>query len=287
MKAKIYFSEEDDIIDICFDNVFKAVFTKEIPESQGALSELVSALIGKRVSIIRILANEPPIDNIRDRQIRYDINCRAESGELIDVEMSLNPDKFEPVRLEFHSAKLFSGQCIRGTDMNYDDLKQSYQIAILVKEKFFPDSEFFHTFKYYDPDRNVPLDGRSSIITLELSKLENSVEKSVKEMNVQELWAVFFKYLTDKEKRSMINEIIEHEEGIAMASEVLLTISKDEDERARLMSEEKFQLDMQSKLVTAKREAQLEIAKKMKELGDSDERIQKITGLSLAKIKAL
>jgi flagellar biosynthesis/type III secretory pathway protein FliH len=39
-----------------------------------------------------------------------------------------------------------------------------------------------------------------------------------------------------------------------MASEVLMTISKDEVERARLVSEYKYQLDTQSKLVHAKRE---------------------------------
>jgi hypothetical protein len=29
--------------------------------------------------------------------------------------MSLNPDPFEPVRLEFYAGKLFTGQDIRGT----------------------------------------------------------------------------------------------------------------------------------------------------------------------------
>jgi hypothetical protein len=46
---------------------------------------------------------------------------------------------------------------------------------------------------------------------------------------------------------------MEHEEGIAMASEVLMSISRDEVERARLLSEYKYQMDMQSKLVHAKR----------------------------------
>ena len=47
---------------------------------------------------------------------------------------------------------------------------------------------------------------------------------------------------------------MELEEGIAMASEVLITISKDEVERARLLSELKYELDTQSNLVHAKRE---------------------------------
>jgi len=73
-------------------------------------------------------------------------------------------------------------------------------------------------------------------------------------MSAQERWAIYFKYLTDKSKRSEINKIILIEEGIAMASEILKNISKDEIERARLMSEYKYQLDTQSKLVTAKRQ---------------------------------
>jgi hypothetical protein len=95
----IKISENDDVIDICMDNVFKAVFTKNIPESKGALSKLLSAVIGFEVSVTAITANEPPIENIRDRQIRFDINCKSGGGELLNVEMSVNPDNFEPVRL--------------------------------------------------------------------------------------------------------------------------------------------------------------------------------------------
>ncbi|MDR1029416.1 MAG: hypothetical protein LBL76_00930 [Treponema sp.] len=61
--ALIQFGDADDLIDICYDNVFKAVFTKNTPESRGALSRLISALIGRDVSVTAINANEPPIDN--------------------------------------------------------------------------------------------------------------------------------------------------------------------------------------------------------------------------------
>jgi len=44
--AKIQFDDADDLIDICYDNVFKAVFTKETPESRGALSRLILPLSG-------------------------------------------------------------------------------------------------------------------------------------------------------------------------------------------------------------------------------------------------
>jgi predicted transposase/invertase (TIGR01784 family) len=221
--------------------------------------------------------------------------------------MSLNPDPFEPVRLEFHAGKLFTGQDIRGADKTYDDLKYAYQIAIVAKERFFADESVFHTFEYYDPVHGVSLKGRSRITTVELSKLDGVVEKPIGEMSVQEHWAIFFRYLTDKGRRGKINEIIACEEGIAMASEVLMSISKDEVERARLVSEYKYQLDMQSKLVHAKREGRqeglqkglqdgkrqgrqegkLEIAKALKDIGDPVEKIIRLTGLTPEEIAAL
>jgi predicted transposase/invertase (TIGR01784 family) len=274
--TKIRFDDTDDLIDIRLDNAFKAVFTRGTPESQGALSRLISALIGRDVFVTAISANEPPADNLRDRQIRFDIHCKAGNGELVNVEMSLNPDPFEPVRLEFHAGKLFTGQDIRGSDKSYDDLKYAYQIAILAKRRFFPDEAAFHAFEYYDSVHRVPLNGRSRIITVELSKVDRVLEKPAKEMSAPEHWAVFFRYLTDKAKRQKINEVIECEEGIAMASEVLMTISKDEVERARLMSEYKYAVDTQSKVVHAKREGRQEGQKEIIELlksGKSPEEI--------------
>ena len=299
---KIRFEKTDDLFDIRFDNVFKAVFARDTPASKGALSKLVSALIGRNVVVTNISANEPPIDSLRDRQIRFDINCKTVNGELINVEMSLNPKPFEPVRLEFHAGKLFTGQDIRGTDKNFDDLKEAYQIAILAKEQFFPDEIFLHTFEYYDPESKISLNGRSRIITMELSKSEKVVEKPAGEMSEQESWAVYFQYLTDKDKREKINDILEKEEGITMASEVLITISKDEIERARLMSEQKYELDTQSNLVYAKREGikegreerdkevreeKRETARNALAEGYPLETIQRFTGLDMETLKSL
>jgi len=249
----IQFEDSDDLIDIRYDNMFKAVFARDTPISNRALSSLVSALIGREVTVSNIITNEPPIDNIRDRQIRYDINCRAKNGELVNVEMILYPRPFEPVRLEYYAGRLFTGQDIRGVEKTYGDLKEAYQITILAWERFFPDGNFLHAFEYYDPVYSLPLNGKIRIITMELSKLERVVEKPVVKMSEQESWAVYFRYLTDKDKRRKINEILEKEEGIAMASEILSTISKDEIERVRLFSELKHELDAQSDRVYYKR----------------------------------
>jgi len=183
--------------------------------------------------------------------------------------------------------KLFTGQDIRGDGKDYRDLKEAYQIAFLVKERFFPDNEFLHAFEYYDQKNNVSLGGRSRIITLELSKLDKVVEKPTGEMTASEQWAVYFRYLRDMDKRPKINEILEYQEGIAMASEVIMTLSRDQAERARLMSEFKYEVDTRTHINDAKRQERKEIAQKMKAIGLTLEQIKETTGLSEEQIKDL
>jgi len=252
------FDDSEELLDICWDNVFKAVFTKESHESRKALSRLVSAVIGRDLEALEIKANEPPPESLRHRQIRFDINCKTPDGEQINVEMCLNPDEFEPVRLEYYAARLFGVQDIRGEGRTYSDLKPTYQIAFLVNRTFFPDGDFFHSFEYYDPIRQVSLGGRTRIHTLELGKLDEVSRKPVDEMSYQELWAVFFRYLNDPGMRGKINQIARREEGIKMAGTVLLGISRNEAERARLESEYKAEVDLQSKLGGAERKGRLE-----------------------------
>ena len=88
-----------------------------------------------------------------------------------------------------------------------------------------------------------------------------------------------------------------------MASEVLIKISKDEKERARLLSEYKYQVDMQSKLVHAEREGmkkgreegialgheqgRMETARNALARGVSPELIRDITGLDIEDISKI
>jgi hypothetical protein len=65
--AVIRLDEQEDLIDIRLDNVFKAVFTKGTPESMGALTKLLTALTARDVASVSIAANEPPVDSLRGR----------------------------------------------------------------------------------------------------------------------------------------------------------------------------------------------------------------------------
>ena len=299
MKMAIRFKDSDELPDIRLDTVFKAVFTRNTPESQGALSDLISTFIERKVVVASIVTNEPPVTDIRDRSIRYDISCRTKNDELVNIEMSFRPDSFEPLRLEYYAGKLFTRQGIRGAKRNYSDLKDAYQIAILANGCFFDDKELVHSFQYYDPKHNVSLGGKSRIITIELKKAELVLEKPVAEMAACEAWALFFQYLTDRDKREKINDILEREDGIAMAGEALINITQDDIDWARQLSEEKYICDTQSFRVTAMREGEQiglqkgrlealqEAARNFKANGVSVDIIAKSTGLSPEEINLL
>ncbi|MHC6202797.1 Rpn family recombination-promoting nuclease/putative transposase [Breznakiellaceae bacterium SP9] len=251
---------DPDTLYILYDAVFKAVFTKDTPASKGALRALLSAMIEQELDIIDILANEPPIDDIHDRAIRFDIRCSVrKTGEPINIEMTLYPDYYEAYRLEYLASKLLCSQYIKGSVGSFGDLKPSYQISFLANIPFltgvpmFADEHFLHNFQYYDSEHSVALGGQIRIITVELYKLDSISLKAVAEMSKRERWFVFFQYHEDKGKQDLIQELVKAEEGIRMAQEAYSGITQDAHEQARLLSLWKGQMDIQSKMVTAAR----------------------------------
>ncbi|MDR3201005.1 MAG: Rpn family recombination-promoting nuclease/putative transposase [Spirochaetales bacterium] len=285
----VHFDEDADIVDIRYDKAFKAVFTRDTPRTRQALSGLLSACIGRGLSVVSIAANEPPADSPRDRHIRYDIACRFERGELADVEMTLCPEPDEASREEYYAARLFISQDIRGSFADYRDLKSVYQINILANGIRYKDKDIVHSFSYHDPKHNLSFNGRTHIITVELEKAEETArEKPVEKMTPAESWAVFLRYHTEKKKRALVNEILQAKEDIAMAAENILEFTEKENEWFYNESRLKYELDRQSERVVAfkqgREEALIETAQKMKNAGLPLAQIREFTGLSAEEI---
>ncbi len=72
-----------------------------------------------------------------------------------------------------------------------------------------------------------------------------------------------------------------------MAGQVLLNISKDEKERARLTSEYKFAVDLQSKMVDARRDGHADVARKLLLRNRPIDEIVEDTGLTHDEVLAI
>ena len=225
--------------------------------------------------------------------------------------MTLYPSAYEQLRLEYYSGCLLTSQEIRGQYASYRDLRRTWQISLLAKRRLFDDDRFDHRFVYYDPAAEQHLGGRTAIITLELEKLEGIAKKPLEALTEKERWGLFFRYCADEEKQNLIGELIQNEEGIAMAAEVITKFSADEIAYFREISEMKYELDMRAHRDEAweeglaagqaagleqgrvagigegSREKQLEIARNFKAMGLSPDQIAQGTGLPAQEIAGL
>ena len=249
-----------DPVSICNDAVFKAVFTKNTAESRTALKSLLSAFLERELSVLDVMANEPPIHDLQDRQIRYDISVRFNDGELADVEMTVNPKRYESLRFEYYTARLFVDQNIRGAGRSFRDLKPTYHLSFLYGN-LYPDNEWLHRFVYYDFERNIKMGGRTEIVTVELKKLGKKKGKAaikVGELDSRELWGMFMMYYREDKKTGIIQRIITMDEGIAAADQVMHGFTESELERYAARARDKFELDAREELWEMKEDAREE-----------------------------
>jgi predicted transposase/invertase (TIGR01784 family) len=231
-------------LDIRYDNVFKAVFTDEAePKSRGALSGLLSAITGKGMAVERILQNEPATGFALEKQIRYDINCTLDDGTRCNVEMMLHPVSCEALRMEYYTCRAYMGQASKSK--KFSELVPVYQVSVL-NGSVFADKEYLHVFRFYDADRHTPFGGHIGIFTVELPKVGDiAAGREAKDMTPAERWAVYFLYNADESAaaRKLVKGIMEEEEGIRMAAEVLHGFTEDEKIYYRLLSEQKYEMD--------------------------------------------
>jgi predicted transposase/invertase (TIGR01784 family) len=276
----------DETLNPCLDPIFKAIFTSETPESQAALKDFISTYTEQKVVEVMVSSNEPAVTGIDDKQIRFDVNCVFNDGQRANVEMTISPTLDELIRLEHYVSVLFTRQETRGVSQ-WRNLKHAYQISIIVNEPIVKDDHFIHVFEYYDKENGATLGGRTHIITIELAKFKDIVNKNLKNVSPKEYWAVFFKCIKEKTNLELVNSIIQKEEGIAMATRTLLKISKDEEMQFKAMSEEKRRNDWEKDLNSREYKKALEIAENFLKLGLTPEQISKGTGLDVSEIEEL
>ena len=126
---------------------------------------------------------------------------------------------------------------------------------------------------------------------VELSKLDEVVKKPISDMTDLDKWSVFFQYAPDLEHREIVNKVIESEEVLQVAGNLLMSISQNERERAIFRSRRKFQTDLQSDLATAEdngeRRGRMAIAQKMLFAGEPIDKIRLFTDLTQQELETL
>jgi predicted transposase/invertase (TIGR01784 family) len=189
----------------------------------------------------------------------------------------------------YYLCDLHSSQSSKGK--SYDELARSYQITFCGYTVFPNRKDFINTCSMRHDIDNELLSDAIHAVFVELSKLNDLLKKPVEQMTDLEMWAVFLRYAEHPDYRDIVNRIIESKEALNVASELLMSISQDERERAIFRSRRMYQSDLESNMHTAKREARIEerlaIARNMLADGETYGKITRYTGLSPSELDKL
>lgn len=285
-----------DILPPSDDRVFKLILAPE--ESKPILIDLISSIIGRPVVDVAVRNSELPAEDTQEKAERLDVNCRLDDGSQVDLEMQAshieeNPDgKHQNLKGKsvYYLCDLHSSQPSVGL-RRYDKLAQTYQVTFCAYTVFPHREEYINSFSMRHDKDNELLSDAIHVVYVELSKLGEIMKKSVADMTDLEKWAVFFRYAGDRAHRETVNQVIESKEALQMASTRLMSISKDEDERARFRSRKMYQSDLQSNLATAEDRGMAKgirnVALNLIKRGRPFKEIAEDTGLSIEEIRKL
>jgi predicted transposase/invertase (TIGR01784 family) len=275
------------------DRIFQAMLTA--PEAKPALLLLASAIVKRPVVDVLVRNNELAVSDTDEKAEQFDVNCKVDDDSQADIEMQSHRMEEEKgshhenlrARSIYNLCDLHSSQSSRG--ISYDKLIRSYQVMFCGFTVFLNRRDFINPFSMrHDEDNGLLHDG-VQVLFVELSKLNEVLKKPVEEMTDMERFAVFLRYAENPEYRDVVNRVIESKEGLAVAGEVLMSISKDERERAIFRSRRIAIADQESNRITlvrsARKDEALSIAKSLLSVGDSVDKIAMVTGLTHAEIE--
>ena len=273
------------------DGVFRTLLTH--PDAEPVLRDVIESFLRFPVTRVEVRNVELPISDINEKRERFDVNCSIDDGSQAEVEMQSQAMKGDNQRIDhkiiksrsiYNLCDLHSGQAGRG--IRFDKLLKSYQITFCGYSIFQGNENFINRFSFRD-EKGEELSDAVGIVFVELSKLSDIIKKTVEDMTNEEQWSIFFAYGGEQEYTELINGLCDARSEINMARELLSTISRDENERARFRSRRLLQMDINHDRAVTRDEALEEVARKMLSNGESIEKVVLYTGLSQKEVEAL
>jgi len=253
--------------------------------------DIISGAIERKVTDVVIRSNELPALNANEKNQRMDVNCTLDDGSQVNIEMyGSRVAESDGAHLNlinktiYYVTSLHASQDSKGR--RYSELVQTYQI-VFCNYTVYPNKTDYITRGSFRDENGEQISDQVNIIIIELSKLDSLLKKPIDELTALDAWSLFFKYADEPRHRDFLNQIISEREAIAVATDVLLNISRDEDQRARYLTRRKNETDQASHDLTVERNAALKFARNSKNEGFPVESIAKITGLSLKEIERL
>jgi len=281
------------------DRLFKVIMTS--PDAKPALKFVVKEIINDSVDDVVVRNTEMPVSDINEKMPRFDVNCLINDGSQADIEMQAHPMKEESgsgheilrARSIFNLCDLHATQNSRGVE--YNCIRRTYQVMFCAFPVFKGHSEFIYRFSMRHDEDNWLLHNAIQSVFVDLTKLNDIINKPAEQMTDMERFSVFLRYADDPDYRDIVNRIIDTREALKVAAEVLMSVSKDEREKAILRNRKIARMDYESDMRTSERigrregrkEGILTVAKNALQMNMDIDAINRLTGLTYREIEDL
>jgi len=272
------------------DPIFKGIFTQERKESDVALNDFISTMIGRKVVGLQRKENEPAVETLSQMRMSFDVSVSFDDGECADIECQCRQQKSNydyPVRSEIQVARLLNNNAKRGSNWNAGKV---YQITVANFE-FEKDDKSAFAWYTMRSDSGHNLGDRLNVIVLDLVKIKEYAGKAPEELTDREKWAMYFACAGDEKHRNYINKLVQSEEGI-MAAETVRKYMSEED--ANWFTQNSYDIGMRdynSGLENAEKRGMqhkaIEAAKSFYANGVSLEIISKSLGMTIEQVQEI
>ena len=250
--AENYFIPKDcDLLDPKEDSTFKTLFIQEGEKTKIALKSLIKAIIGREPRTVQVIDNELPKNIKKAKDIRLDLQCKMEDGDLINIEMQtcMSNDNLKN-RVLYYASRMMSTIDMKGK--SYSDLPKVYHVMFTNFQLFDNHSRYLQTFRIQNEEQET-MSECMQFIFIQMNMFQIGGKKIGNLLDIEK-WIIFLRDSTDKEKRDLLNSIMGSDEGIREAGEILMAISKDIKAWARQEMRFKARQDREAEEVLHKRE---------------------------------
>ena len=258
-KKKNQNKNENQLLPLTSDLVFKAVYGRNTKASNAALIALLNRLLEKENDPIVWVQCENPFSYKTyqgEKEIIMDIKVQLSSGQLLDLEMQVDHLDCYVNRSIYYMGKLVNESLESGED--YDKMKETIVISIVNRTLFPQYKKAFSTYYLKEDDENHKLSEITRIHFLELGKI-NIAKKPICEMTPHERLGVYFKYAADESKCELINQLLEYEaEVIDLTTPILREISAEKEMRELEEARRRYRYDVNTAHSVGHREGRIE-----------------------------
>ena len=292
IKIRINGNQKD--IKLLNEYLFSKIFAEEGCEKETLY--LINTITGNNFTDLTYKPTEMAGRYEDNKKSKVDILVMIKDGTFINIEAQrAKQEKFHK-RSHFYNSKIYPIFLEKG--MDYDELPMTIMINLLNFNLFPREKSYHHAFVPCDKfNKKLILEDIYENHFLELKKFHQKIEKGKIDWNDPKERLLLL--LCEKTPENLIKKVIKMDKNANNIYEKALLALQDQKEYLSYIRAEQADLDFKAQIKYAKKKqhkiseeigfqkGKIEIAINLKKSGCPDNKIAKITGLSVEEIKKL